>query len=307
MTQELITTLDRPMSAVACASGAETDARLIDLWLHGRPSTTQRGYRAEAERFLLHVEQPLHRVTLADLQDYADSLESAGLEPATRRRMLAAIKSLFSFGHRLGYLPFDTARPLSLPPLRDTLAERIVDESSLLRMIELEPSPRNAAMIALMYGAGLRVSEMVAVRWRDIQARPNAQGQVTVLGKGNKTRTVLLSAGVFARVTALRGDAGDAGDAGDGGDDAFVFGSRKGGGCLNTSHVLRITKRAARRAGIGRSVRNHDLRHSHATHSLERGAPISLVSQTLGHASIATTGRYLHARPNDGSGRYLPL
>ena len=278
--------------------GADADARLIDLWLHGRSQATQRGYRAEAERFMTHVEKPLHQVTLADLQAYADALKAAGLQPATRRRMLAAVKSCYAFGHRLGYLPFDTARPLRLPPLRDTLAERIIDESSLLRMIDLEPNPRNAAMIALMYGAGLRVSELVGIRWRDCLARSGGYGQATVLGKGAKTRTVLLSAGVFARVQELRNDATD---------DDFIFASRKGGGRLNTSHVLRITKRAARRAGISRSVRNHDLRHSHATHSLERGAPISLVSQTLGHASIATTGRYLHARPGDSSSRYLPL
>lgn len=278
--------------------GAENDARLLDLWLHGRSPATQRGYRAEAKRFLAYVGHSLHSVTLVDLQGYADSLDAAGLQPATRRRMLAAVKSLFSFGHRLGYLTFDTAKPLRLPALRDTLAERIIDESSLLRMIDLELNPRNAAMIVLMYGAGLRVSEMVAVRWRDLQARPSGQGQVTVFGKGGKTRSVLLSANVFSRIIALRNRAPD---------NAFVFASRKGGGRLNTSHVLRITKRAARRAGIGRSVRNHDLRHSHATHSLERGAPISLVSQTLGHASISTTGKYLHARPGDSSSRYLPL
>lgn len=278
--------------------GADNDARLVDLWLHGRSPATQRGYRAEANRFLVHVGTPLHQVTLAALQSYADALEAAGLQPATRRRMLAAVKSLFSFGHGLGYLPYDTAKPLRLPPLRDTLAERIIDESSLLRMIDLEPNTRNAAMIALMYGGALRVSEAVAVRWRDFQPRVNGYGQVTVLGKGAKTRTILLSAGVFAKIVSLRSGADD---------DAFVFASRKGSGRLNTSHVLRITKRAARRAGIGRSVRNHDLRHSHATHSLERGAPISLVSQTLGHASISTTGKYLHARPGDSSSRYLSI
>ena len=171
--------------------GADNDARLIDLWLHGRGPATQRGYRAEAERFRRHVAKPLHQVTLADLQGYADALDAARLQPATRRRMLASVKSLYSFGHRLGYLPFDTAKPLRLPPLRDTLAERIIDESSLLRMIDLEPNPRNAAMIALMYGAGLRVSELVGLRWRDLQARQNGTGQVTVLGKGGKTRTIL--------------------------------------------------------------------------------------------------------------------
>ena len=278
--------------------GTGHDQRLIELWLHGRPETTQRSYRGAVDRLAAHVSKPLHQVTLGDLQGFADSLSAAALEPGTRRRMLAAVKSLFSFGQKLGYLPYDTAKPLRLPPLRETLAERIIEESSLLRMIDLEPNHRNAAMIALMYGAGLRVSEMVAVRWRALQARSGGQGQVTVLGKGSKTRTVLLSAGVFARIVALRSGADD---------DAFVFASRKGGGRLNTSHVLRITKRAARRAGIRRGVRNHDLRHSHATHSLERGAPISLVSQTLGHASISTTGRYLHARPGTSSSIFLSI
>jgi integrase/recombinase XerD len=285
-------------SEQAFLSGADNDERLVELWLHGRPETTQRSYRGAVDRFAAYVSKPLHQVTLADLQGFADSLDAAQLQPGTRRRLLAAIKSLFAFSHRLGYLPFDTGKPLRLPPLRETLAERIIDESSLLRMIDLEPNPRNAAIIALMYGGGLRVSELVSIRWRDLQARSNREGQVSVFGKGGKTRAILLGANVFSRVSLLRNGASD---------DAFVFASRKGGGRLNTSHVLRITKVAARRAGIIRNVRNHDLRHSHCTHSLERGAPIHLVQQTAGHASISTTGRYLHARPNDSSSRYLPL
>lgn len=277
--------------------GADSDARLIDLWLHGRSIGTQRVYRDAANRLLRHTAKPLNETTLADLQSYADYLEAPGLQPATRRRLLASIKSLFSFGHRLGYLPFDTARPLKLPPLRDTLAERIIDESLVLRMIALEPSARNAAILALFYGGGVRVSELVGLKWKDVQARQDGQGQVTVFGKGAKTRTILLSAGVFGRVMALRNGSAD---------DAPIFLSRKRGH-LNPGHVLKLTKRAAKRAGIVRNVRNHDLRHCHASHSLERGAPISLVQATLGHSSISTTGRYLHSRPNDSSGRYLPL
>src|SRR5687768_14389661 len=132
MSTEIIPITAGPVSAVASADG---DARLIDLWLHGRSKATQRGYRAEAERVLAYVRKLLRLITLADLQRYSDSLEAAGLQPATRRRMLAAVKSLFSFGHRLGYLPFDTARPLRLPPLRDHLAERIIDEAMVLRMV----------------------------------------------------------------------------------------------------------------------------------------------------------------------------
>ena len=66
-------------------------------------------------------------------------------------------------------------------------------------------------------------------------------------------------------------------------------------------------KRAAARAGIDLPVSPHWFRHAHASHALDRGAPIHLVQATLGHASIATTGRYLHARPRDSSSRYLPL
>jgi site-specific recombinase XerD len=70
--------------------------------------------------------------------------------------------------------------------------------------------------------------------------------------------------------------------------------------------VHRLVKQAAARAGISTATSAHWLRHAHASHALDRGAPVSLVQATLGHASVATTGRYLHARPNDSSARYLP-
>ena len=66
-----------------------------------------------------------------------------------------------------------------------------------------------------------------------------------------------------------------------------------------------MVKAADERAGLGSDLSAHWLRHAHASYSLDRGAPIHLVQQTLGHASVATTGRYLHARPADSSARYL--
>jgi len=88
---------------------------------------------------------------------------------------------------------------------------------------------------------------------------------------------------------------------------APVFASRRGGGHLHPTAVERVVWRAARRAGIEGKVSPHWLRHAHATHALDRGAPIHLVQATLGHASVATTGRYLHARPTDSSARYLVI
>src|SRR5262249_51562007 len=102
----------------------------------------------------------------------------------------------------------------------------------------------------------------------------------------------------WAEASALRGEAGD---------EAPVFASRKGGGPLDQSRVNRITHAVAKRARIRASVSPHWMRHAHASHAIERGAPIHLVAATLGHSSIQTTGRYLHARPNDSSSRYLAV
>ena len=74
---------------------------------------------------------------------------------------------------------------------------------------------------------------------------------------------------------------------------------------LSRKQVWRLVRQAARRAGIELKVSPHWLRHSHASHSLDKGAPLSLVKETLGHSSIAITEKYLHAKPDDSSGMYL--
>jgi integrase/recombinase XerD len=145
-----------------------------------------------------------------------------------------------------------------------------------------------------LYVGGFRVAELCSLKWSDLQRRDSA-GQITVFGKGGKTRTVLMPESVWNAVQSLRGDAGE---------NNPVFRSRKGGH-LDESQVWRIVRKASTRAGIDKAVSCHWLRHAHASHALDRGAPIHLVQATLGHSSIATTGRYLHARPTESSSRYL--
>jgi len=86
--------------------------------------------------------------------------------------------------------------------------------------------------------------------------------------------------------------------------DAPVFVSRQGGP-LTARQAHRVVAAAAARAGIVGDVSPHWLRHAHASHALDRGAPVHLVKETLGHASLATTSRYTHARPGESSGKYL--
>src|SRR5664280_1651129 len=146
-------------------------------------------------------------------------------------------------------------------------------------------------------GSAVRVSELCSLCWRDAQANGDG-GQITVFGTGDQTRSIQLPASVWKNLEKWRGDAGD---------DQPLFPSRKRGGSLKPLALLRIVRKAAERAGIDLAVSPHWMRHAHASHALDRGAPIHLVQATLGHASITTTGRYLHARPKDSSGRFLAL
>jgi integrase/recombinase XerD len=279
------------------AAEDRSDGKLIEVWLHGRSVHTQRAYGADVRRFLGFARKPLSRTTLPDLQDFADSLTE--LAPASRYRILSAVKSLFAFGHRVGFLPFDVGRVLRLPATPNRLAERILPESGVQRMLSLETNPRNRALLLLLYSTGIRVGEVRGLCWRDV-APAGESDQITVFGKGGKTRAVVLPQSVAEALRAIRGRAAA---------EEPVFRSRKRGGSggLQPEAIHRIVRRAAARAGIDLPVSPHWLRHAHASHALDRGAPIHLVQATLGHTSITTTGRYLHARPKESSSRYLGL
>lgn len=277
----------------AMARQADSDAELIQLWLHGRSTHTQRAYRHDIARFLAHGKRSLAMVGLRDVQAFADSL--GGLADASKGRKLAAVKSLLTFGHKIGYLPFNVGAAVDVPKSKDCLAERILSEENVIRMLTMEQHPRNRALLRLLYVGGLRVSEICGLKWRDVQPNEEA-GQITVFGKGRKTRSIRITATVWADISGLRNSAGP---------DVPVFLSQKGG-ALDPSQVLRIVQQSARRAEIAGNVSPHWMRHAHASHALDRGAPIHLVQATLGHSSVATTGRYLHARPHESSARFLP-
>jgi integrase/recombinase XerD len=110
-------------------------------------------------------------------------------------------------------------------------------------------------------------------------------------------KVVLLSATTWRALIDLRQEAAAAGDP--------VFRSRHSRP-LSATQAWRVVKPAAARTGLPADVSPHWMRHAHASHALDRGAPISLVRESLGHSSLATTSKYTQARPDVGSGRYLP-
>jgi integrase/recombinase XerD len=273
------------------------DTQLVDLWLSLKRSPhSRRAYRAEIDRLQAWNSKALSQITLADLAAYAEHLAAGGIAPASQNRSLTAVKSLLSFGHETGYLPFNPGAALKLRPARDRLAQRILSEQDTARLIAATPPGRNQVLLRLLYSSGLRVSELAAITWRDTEPRDAGAGQISVYGKGGRTRTILLPAGTWHALESLRQNSAPQDP---------VFRSRKTGKHLDPSQIRRIVYAAARRAGLAQRPSPHWMRHAHASHALDHGAPIHLVQATLGHASIATTGRYLHARPAASSALYL--
>lgn len=297
-----------PMLPIAPVQ-AETDEAMILLWLDGLRPHTRRAYEADIKLFRNLVGKPLQQVTLRDLQGYKAMLatveEATGkprLASATQARRLSSVKSLLTAAHELGYLTLNIGSRIKLPPIKQTLAERILSQEDVIEMLALERDPRNKAILRVLYGGGLRRSEICGLRVRDLQ--PNGDAcQITVYGKGGKTRVVLLKASHWRDLAPLRGPDPDA--------PLFRSRERKTTGpaideyVMDPSQVHRIVKAAAKRANLSDAVSAHWLRHAHVSHSLDARCPAHLVQATVGHASLATTSRYAHARPNDSSARYL--
>jgi integrase/recombinase XerD len=275
---------------------ADTDDRLIRLWLHGRSVHTQRAYSKDIRQFIQFTKKDLRHTTLGDLQAYADDLQTKGLKTTSQQRILASVKSLLGYAFKIGYIQFDTGKPLKIPKSMDHLAERILSENDIHKMISCENHPRNKLMLRVLYATGIRVSELCRIQGKDCQPREKG-GQISVYSKGGKTNTILIPENLWNDLIAFRTITLD---------ESPLFTSRKGRH-FNPSQVWRIVRKAARKAGIEKDVSPHWYRHAHASHALQRGASIALVQRTLAHSSVNTTGRYLHVRPEESSSQYLDV
>ena len=212
-----------------------------------------------------------------------------------------ALKSLFTFGTELGYFPVNVARVVKPPKARSELAQRILTQDQAKAMVNNETNQRNHAILHLLYSSGLRVSEITALKWSDIRSTDNG-AVLDVFGKGEKQRYVLISQSMLDELNALDGRYLGA--------DRYVFQSResKSGTVPMTERQMnRIVFNAAEKIGVDGHVSAHWLRHSNATHALKNGASLPVVQQSLGHASLVTTSRYLHIDPNEGTSQFIDI
>ncbi|MFQ5746473.1 MAG: site-specific tyrosine recombinase XerD [Gemmatimonadota bacterium] len=231
-------------------------------------------------------------VTYDVLREHVAGLTRAGLAAATVARAQSALRAYFRFLVADGVTDADPTERLEAPrrgrPLPDVLSVAAVER--LLASVEVERplAFRDLAMLEVLYGSGLRISEALALRTRDVQLD---EGLLQVRGKGGKQRLVPL--GGRAAVALRRYLRESRPQLDQGRSEGALFLSRNGRR-LSRMGGWRIVHRAAERAGLEGRVTPHTLRHSFATHLLEGGADLAAVQEMLGHADISTTQIYTH-------------
>ena len=282
------------MSAPSNITNAQSDRELILIWMADKSRTTQASFKGTVAKFIEFIDKPLSEVRLDDLQIWKRGLE-ARFKPTTVANKVLVIKSLFSFAVKVGYLTINIGSFIKPPKTKEALAQKILTVADVKRLIDATNSRRDGLMLSLMYGCGLRVSEVVGLTWDDLKPHQEGGGKATIFGKGSKTRVVIIPPRLWRQILEFKQISQIC---------QWVFVTRTGNQ-MERSIVHRMVKSASRRAGVDERASCHWLRHSHATHSLEAGCNLRLLQQSLGHASVTTTEKYLHISPDRGSSQYI--
>lgn len=279
---------------------AEDDA-VVDSFLRflevsrGVSAHTLRAYRLDLAAFRAYLEPqgvPLSRVNHLNIRGFL-GVQAVDKAATTRARRLAALKSFYRFLGRRKLIEVSPARRVKAPKLPQKLPRAVpVDEA--FAIVEAPDADRvlglrDRAMFEVLYGAGLRVSELCGLSLHDLDKRG---GVVRVLGKGRKERLCPLNEGAWAALDAWFERRGELLAKARRRQDATAVFLNARGGRLTPRSVERQLERTVQQLALARKVSPHALRHSYATHLLAGGADIRTIQELLGHASLTTTQRY---------------
>ena len=271
----------------------------LALERHLSPATVE-AYRRDLSQlaaFLRRAHRDLSGAGIDDLRRFLAQLTSLGYARASIARRVGAIHTFYLWAVSSGVVAEDPAALLGRPKVisRLPVVLRVAEAAALVEApdagedaseVESAVALRDRAILELMYGSGLRVSEVAGVTVDRVDLD---RARVTVVGKGDKEREVPLGdparqavvAWLTVRSVLTPGE----------GDELFI---NRRGRPIGPRDIRRLVGRYGRAALSGRRVTPHTLRHSFATHLLEGGADIRAVQEMLGHASVATTQRYTH-------------
>lgn len=274
--------------------------RYLEVERHSSPHTV-RAYRRDLDEWVRFMAPPaasgegaaggvdqrvVIEATSRDVRAWLAALHGRRLDPVSVTRKLAAIRSLYRFLTRRGVVRRNPGREVRAPrPARKLVTFLPTEEANAVvdgRGLAGDRRDRDVAVLEMLYATGLRVSELASL---DLDAVDRDARTVRVLGKGGKERMVPYGVpaaraldAYLGRRTAARGP---------------VFVNHRGGR-LSVRSIHTIVRRAARAAGVTHRVTPHTLRHSFATHLLDRGADLRVIQELLGHSRLSTTQRYTH-------------
>ena len=259
----------------------------------GLSSNTLEAYAQDLKSLENHLQtQPLISYQTEDIASFLQNIREKGLSPSTQSRILSSIRNFYKFLMAEEIIQNDPTRPLFSPKqwikLPHVLSYREIEK---ILDVEKQKGPqgiRDTAWMELLYGTGVRVSEMLSLKIQDIHWK---MGYLTTIGKGSKERLLPLSSQIIkkteeylkeARPQLLHNQNSD-----------ILFLNRRGKP-MTRQYIWHLIKNYSRSAGITKTVSPHTFRHSFATHMLEQGADLRSVQELLGHSDIATTQIYTH-------------
>ena len=252
-------------------------------------------YLTDLDKLIRFVEsegKDFATISYQDLQQFVAQLRDIGIHPRSQARIISGIKSFYRFLLLDEYITADPTELLESPKIGLKLPEVLtVNEiNDILDTIDLSlpEGQRNRAMLEVLYSCGLRVSELISLRYSDVYFD---EGFIRVEGKGSKQRLVPISETAIREIKNYLLDRNLM--VVKKGFEVILFLSRRGT-ALSRIMVFHIIKQQTEMAGVHKNVSPHTFRHSFATHLLEGGANLRAIQEMLGHEKITTTEIYTH-------------
>ena len=250
---------------------------------------TVASYCSDVEKFLSFYGGRIEDVSVADVEEYLQSRDA--LSERSQARLLSSLKSFFDWLVMEKMLKDNPCDRVDGPKIGRYLPSVLSEEEVVAIIESVETSTwqglRDRAILEILYGCGLRVSEVVGLRITCVYLK---EGFVRIIGKGNKERLVPLGEMAVDAVMdylAVRPEA-------NGSESSDILFLNRFGRSLSRVSVFTMIKRQALAAGIRKEISPHTFRHSFATHLIEHGADLRVVQEMLGHESISTTEIYTH-------------
>ena len=257
---------------------------IADMSARNLGPASQTSHLRACKRFAAWLGRSPETATPDDVRDFQQHLVESGTSICTRNQTMTGVKFLFRVTlrrHDLVAEVFSLKEPVKVP--------LVLSRNEVKRLLATAPSLKARVMLSLAYGCGMRAGEVVRLRVGDIDGEQNIIR--IVQSKGRKDRNVMLPADILGLLREWWKERPTSQDRGVTGPDRVIFPGYNGKH-LSPRQISRLFKQAARAAGITKPVMLHTLRHSFATHLLERGVDIRIIQALLGHTKLTTTARY---------------